>query len=225
MSNRLYPHETIQQFSLVKSFTNSLPNHKFSAIIFTSLIWRYKYMYHSVLPEDSILPRFHHGQHTSHTVAWKCTESTEWAGSTGESRSLHLRGKRPHWPASQRNGTKEGLIHWRRKRTGDEVTGRTSCRKLSSWNKLYENVTCCSAMLQIQRCQPPSEPRELKHWLQVFDFMAGFRARHWWRGLHLHGRHVKQGIAETCPVISWVHTQDTSGLTWMVKPRVKSLAV
>ncbi len=69
-------------------------------------------MYHSVLPEDSILPRFHHGQHTSHTVAWKCTESTEWAGSTGESRSLHLRANGhtdpPHSAMEQRRGSYTG---------------------------------------------------------------------------------------------------------------------
>lgn len=130
-------------------------------------------MYHSVLPEDSVLPRFHHGQHTSHTVAWKCTESTEWAGSTGESRSLHPRANGhtdpPHSAMEQRRGSYTGEER-------GQVTRLLVKILVESYRvgtNFYENVTCCSAMLQTQRCQPPSEPRELKHWLQVLISWQG----------------------------------------------------
>lgn len=55
--------------------------YKFSVIHFYMIhklnLQKDKDMYHSALQEDSVLPRYHHGQHTSHTVAWKCIESTE----------------------------------------------------------------------------------------------------------------------------------------------------
>lgn len=68
--------------------------------------------------------------------------------------------------------------------------------------------------------------------------VAGGRAGQRGGGLHLHGGHVEQGVAEARPVVGGVHTQDAPGLAWrnrsqlfqpqlslVVNPRLLSLAI
>lgn len=55
-----------------------------------------------------LAPRVAHQPHCGRAMHWEHWVSWEhW----GEQESP-LDSRRPHWPASQRNGTNEGLIHW-----------------------------------------------------------------------------------------------------------------
>lgn len=48
----------------------------------------------------------------------------------------------------------------------------------------------------------------------VMERVAGWRAWHGRRRLHLHGRDIEQSIAEAGPVVGGVHTQDAPCFTW-----------
>lgn len=50
----------------------------------------------------------------------------------------------------------------------------------------------------------------------VLEAVAGWGAGHRGRRLHLHGRDIEQGVAETRPVVGGIHTQNTPRLTWNI---------